>query len=69
MYLGLLAYRIWMIERKASTTRVTKDSMMPIVRILVDATILYSVALFIRLMCFVYNNNGEEVLVDMVIPP
>lgn len=65
---GLLAYRIWMIERGVSTSRATKDSMMPIVRILVDATVLYSVALFIRLMCFVYNNNGEEVLVDMVVP-
>lgn len=65
---GLLAYRVWMIECSVSTIRATKNSMMPIVRILVDATVLYSLALFIRLMCFICNNNGEEILVDMVVP-
>ncbi|KAG2344916.1 hypothetical protein BDR05DRAFT_860518, partial [Suillus weaverae] len=65
---GLLAYRIWMIERSVSTVRATKGSMMPIVHILADAAVFYSVALFARLICFVYSNNGEEVLVDMVMP-
>ncbi|KAG1718235.1 hypothetical protein EDB19DRAFT_1888061 [Suillus lakei] len=65
---GLLAYRIWMIERSVSTVRATNSSMMPIVHVLVDAAVLYSVALFTRLICFVYKNNGQEVLVDMVMP-
>lgn len=65
---GLLAYRIWKIECNVSTVRATKASMMPVVRILVDAAALYSVALFIRLICFVCNDNGEEVLLDMVVP-
>ncbi|KAG1730443.1 hypothetical protein EDB19DRAFT_1856249 [Suillus lakei] len=65
---GLLAYRIWMIERSVSTVRTTKGSLVPIVRVLVDAAVLYSVALFTRLICFIYNNNGQEVLADMVMP-
>ncbi|KAG2141102.1 hypothetical protein DEU56DRAFT_941381 [Suillus clintonianus] len=41
---GLVAYRIWTIERKVSTVRVTKRKI-GILRVLVDAAILYSVAL------------------------
>ncbi|KAG2144639.1 uncharacterized protein EDB93DRAFT_525992 [Suillus bovinus] len=41
---GLLAYRIWTIERKISTTR-TRRGVRPIVRVLVDAAVLYSVHL------------------------
>lgn len=65
---GLLAYHIWMTERSVSTVRATRGSIWPIVRILVDAAILYSAALFARLICVIYNNNGEEVLVDMTMP-
>ncbi|KAG2141893.1 hypothetical protein DEU56DRAFT_734031 [Suillus clintonianus] len=63
---GLLAYRIWMLERSISTVRTTKSSMMPIVRVLVDAAILYTAALVTRLIFFIYNNNGQEFLVDMI---
>ncbi|KAG1805442.1 uncharacterized protein BJ212DRAFT_866514 [Suillus subaureus] len=66
---GLLAYRIWAIERNVATIRAsTKGTMMPIVRVLVDAAVLYSVALFITLICFLCSNNGEYVMVDMVMP-
>ncbi|KAG1805520.1 uncharacterized protein BJ212DRAFT_1391287 [Suillus subaureus] len=41
---GLVVYHIWAIERKVSAVRVTKRKM-PILRVLVDATILYSAAL------------------------
>ncbi|KAG2111460.1 hypothetical protein DEU56DRAFT_985335 [Suillus clintonianus] len=65
---GLLAYRIWMIERDISTVRATKDTMMPIVRVLVDAAVLYSVVLFTTLICFICSNNGEVVILDMIMP-
>ncbi|KAG2120250.1 hypothetical protein DEU56DRAFT_928448 [Suillus clintonianus] len=65
---GLLAYRICMIERTVCTVRTVKGSIMPIARVLVDAAALYSVTLLARLICFVYNNNGQEVVVDMVMP-
>jgi hypothetical protein len=42
---------------------------MPIVRMLMDAAVLYTVVLFIGLICFVTSNNGVEPVVDMVSPP
>ncbi|KAG1728798.1 hypothetical protein EDB19DRAFT_1642350 [Suillus lakei] len=65
---GLLAYRIWMIERGVSTVRVTKSTMMHIMRVLVDSAVLYSLMLFAALICFVCSNNGEVVVVDMAMP-
>ncbi|KAG2111462.1 hypothetical protein DEU56DRAFT_896569 [Suillus clintonianus] len=65
---GLLAYRVWMIERNVSTIRTTKGTMMPMVRVLVDSAGLYSVVLSIILICFVCSNNGESVVVDMAMP-
>ncbi|KAG1763218.1 hypothetical protein EDD22DRAFT_777288 [Suillus occidentalis] len=38
---GLVAYRIWTIERKVSAVRVTKRKI-PLLRVFVDAAILYS---------------------------
>lgn len=66
---GLLAYRIWTIERNVSGTRVTKSPTMHILRVLMDAAILYSVALFIALVCFLLSNAGELVMLYMVISP
>ncbi|KAG2335839.1 hypothetical protein BDR05DRAFT_985300 [Suillus weaverae] len=65
---GLLAYRIWTIDRNVSTVRTTKGTMIPIVRMLVDAAVLYTVVLFIALICFVCSNNGVELVVDMIMP-
>ncbi|KAG2337277.1 hypothetical protein BDR05DRAFT_970416 [Suillus weaverae] len=65
---GLLAYRIWMIERSVSAGRAKKDTMMPIVRVLMDAAVLYSVVLLTALFCFVYSNDGEVVISDMLMP-
>ncbi|KAG2137927.1 hypothetical protein DEU56DRAFT_343655 [Suillus clintonianus] len=65
---GLLAYRIWMTERAVSRVRATSGTMMPIVRILVDAAVLYSIVLFSLLICFLSGNNGEGVLTDLVMP-
>lgn len=65
---GLLAYRIWLIEHGVSAVRTTKSTVMPIVRMLVDAAVLYTVVLFIGLICFVTSNNGVEPVVDMIMP-
>ncbi|KAI9461386.1 hypothetical protein HD554DRAFT_1522177 [Boletus coccyginus] len=66
---GLLAYRIWSIERSVSSIRVSKkDTMMPVFRVLVDAAILYSATLFTALLCFVNANNGQFVVLDMIMP-
>ncbi|KAG1850797.1 hypothetical protein DFJ58DRAFT_746360 [Suillus subalutaceus] len=66
---GFLAYRIWRMERNVSAIRATKrGSMMPIVRVLADAAILYSVTLLSTLVCFVVENNGQYVMLDMIMP-
>ncbi|KAG2140169.1 hypothetical protein DEU56DRAFT_911872 [Suillus clintonianus] len=64
---GLLAYRIWTIERRVSTTRARKG-IMPIVRVLVDAAILYSAATCSAIICFARSNNGLYVIGDLINP-
>jgi hypothetical protein len=66
---GFLAYRIWSMERNVSAIRTSRrGSMMPIVRVLADAAILYSVTLLSALVCFVEANNGQYVILDMIMP-
>ncbi|KIK48566.1 hypothetical protein CY34DRAFT_71616 [Suillus luteus UH-Slu-Lm8-n1] len=66
---GLLAYRIWAIDRNIASIRASaKGTMMPIIHVLVDAAALYSVALVTALICFLRSNNGESVMVDLVMP-
>ncbi|KAG1809649.1 uncharacterized protein BJ212DRAFT_595957 [Suillus subaureus] len=65
---GLLAYRIWMIERSVSTVRATKSTVVPILRVLVDSAVLYSAVLFPALIYFVFSNIGEAVVLDMAMP-
>ncbi|KAG0704133.1 hypothetical protein DFH29DRAFT_392834 [Suillus ampliporus] len=65
---GLLAYRIWMIQHDISTVHAMKSTMMPIVRVLIDAAVLYSAVLITLLICFLCSNNGELILLDMAMP-
>ncbi|KAG2104366.1 uncharacterized protein F5147DRAFT_579959 [Suillus discolor] len=65
---GFLAYRIWRMERNISAFRTSNNSMMPIVRVLADAAILYSVTLLSALVCFAEANNGQYVVLDMTMP-
>ncbi|KAG1746712.1 uncharacterized protein EDB91DRAFT_1049197 [Suillus paluster] len=65
---GLLAYRVWTIERNVSTMRTTKSPVMPIVRVLVDTALVYSATLFSTLICFISSSNGQYILLDMTMP-
>ncbi|KAG1850806.1 hypothetical protein DFJ58DRAFT_793139 [Suillus subalutaceus] len=66
---GLLAYRIWNIQNSVSGVRTTaRGTVMPIVRVLVDAAILYSATLFTALILFVCGNNGQDAVVDIAMP-
>ncbi|KAG1847096.1 hypothetical protein C8R48DRAFT_615909 [Suillus tomentosus] len=65
---GCLAYRIWRMERNVSAIRTSNKSMMPIVRVLADAAILYSVTILTGLVCFVEANNGQYIILDMTMP-
>ncbi|KAG1859800.1 hypothetical protein F4604DRAFT_1151753 [Suillus subluteus] len=64
---GLLAYRIWMIERKVSAIRTTKHKV-PILRVLIDAAVLYSAALGSSIICFSLWNDGLYVMGDLIVP-
>lgn len=64
--LGLLAYRIWTIECDVAPIRASKSTLMPVLRVLVDAALLYSATLFTALLCFVNANNGQYVVLDLV---
>ncbi|KAG2133336.1 hypothetical protein DEU56DRAFT_913944 [Suillus clintonianus] len=61
---GLLAYRIWMIERKVSKIRTTKGKK-PLLRVLVDSALLYTVSLFPSLICSALSNNGDRIMFDV----
>lgn len=65
---GFMAYRIWTIEHNVSAIRTSKSTLMPIIRVLVDAAILYSVSLFSALVCFTTSNNGQYIMLDMIMP-
>ncbi|KAG2090776.1 uncharacterized protein F5147DRAFT_724486 [Suillus discolor] len=64
--LGLLAYRIWKSERKVFRIRATKRKM-PLLRVFIDAAILYPAALCSSIICFILANNGLYVMADLVI--
>ncbi|KAG1786479.1 uncharacterized protein HD556DRAFT_1248299 [Suillus plorans] len=64
---GLLAYRIWKSERKVSGIRATKRKM-PLLRVFLDAAILYSAALCSSIICFILSNNGLYVMGDLNVP-
>ncbi|KAI9567152.1 hypothetical protein HD554DRAFT_2322831 [Boletus coccyginus] len=66
---GLLAYRIWTTERNVASVRVSaKSTMTPVLRIVIDAVLLYSATLFTALICFANANNGLYVVLDMTTP-
>ncbi|KAG1736527.1 hypothetical protein EDB19DRAFT_1896031 [Suillus lakei] len=66
---GLLAYRIWTFERNLSAIRAsTSGTLTHIVRVLVDAALVYSAALLSMLICFIRSNNGQYVIADMITP-
>jgi hypothetical protein len=57
-----------MIECSIFTSRTRSGSTMPVLRVIVDAALLYSVTLLPALVCFICSNNGQFVMIDMVIP-
>ncbi|KAG2141105.1 hypothetical protein DEU56DRAFT_283900 [Suillus clintonianus] len=65
---GLLAFRIWKIERSVSTARTTKVTTTSILRVVVDAAIVYSIALLCTLITSVCSNNGIFVMIDILMP-
>ncbi|KAG1804079.1 hypothetical protein EV424DRAFT_310197 [Suillus variegatus] len=63
---GLLAYRIWKIEHNVASSCTTKITTTSILRVVMDAAILYSIALLCTLIGVVCSNNGSLVMIDML---
>ncbi|KAG2356236.1 hypothetical protein BDR07DRAFT_1423870, partial [Suillus spraguei] len=64
---GLLAYRIWKIERNASASRTTKVMTTSITRVIMDSAVLYTVVLLSTLAGSLCSGSGPFILIDMVI--
>lgn len=65
---GLLAYRIWKIERNVSASRATKVVTTSIMRVIMDAAILYTMALLATIIGSLCSGSGPFVLIDMLTP-
>ncbi|KAG2144677.1 uncharacterized protein EDB93DRAFT_1241237 [Suillus bovinus] len=65
---GLLAYRIWKIERNIASSRAMKITTTSILRVVMDAAILYSIALLCTLIGLVCSNNGTLVMLNVLTP-
>ncbi|KAG1805524.1 uncharacterized protein BJ212DRAFT_1391296 [Suillus subaureus] len=65
---GLLAYRIWEIECNVAKSRTTKITTTSILRVLMDAAVLYSIALLCTLITLVCSNAGPLVMIELLTP-
>ena len=63
----LLAFRIWYVDRRA--TRIygpRKSQLRPMLYIIVDAGVIYSLTLLVALICFLCQSDFQIVLLYMV---
>jgi len=63
-----LAVRLWWIERKAAAFRQGGGTLRPIVLIVIDSGLLYSVTLLVTLIGFANSSNAQFFLLDFVTP-
>ena len=64
--LALLAFRIWQINSRVRNNGGSGSTLMPVLLIIIDAGLLYSVTLLSALLCFVNHSNGQYVVLDLV---
>ena len=62
----LLAYRLWIIDRRVSHLRATKGPLLPLLAIVLDSGILYSVTLLVALCTFLAGFISSYIILDMV---
>ncbi|KAG1783401.1 hypothetical protein EV702DRAFT_257861 [Suillus placidus] len=63
---GLLAFRIWKIERSVSTAHATKVTTTGILRVIMDAATLYSISLLCALISSLCSNDGGFVMIGIL---
>lgn len=62
---GLLAYRIWNIDRKATPYR-NANLLSPVLRVVIESGVIYSMTITAALVTFVVKSPGVYVILDMV---
>ncbi|KAF5328502.1 hypothetical protein D9758_017327 [Tetrapyrgos nigripes] len=62
---GLLAFRIWRVNRTTSEFRET-GFMLPVLRVVIDAGLLYTVTLTVTLIVFEAKSNAQTICLDIV---
>lgn len=65
---GALAYRIWQVTSK-SAQYWSEGRLSPILRIIIESGVLYSVMVTIVLVLFLVKSNGVFIVLDMVSAP
>jgi hypothetical protein len=65
---GLLALRIWQVQRKTSgcSGPVSKTVLYRFGRVLVESGMLYSTSLLIALILYICKSNGQYIMIDCV---
>ncbi|KAI0266375.1 hypothetical protein BC834DRAFT_823587 [Gloeopeniophorella convolvens] len=63
----LLVFRIWQINSRVSRKQ-HQSNLWPVLTIIMDAGLLYSVTLMSALICFVRQSFGQFIVLDMVCP-
>lgn len=66
MATALLAYRIWSIDRRMAHIRTRTSQLRPLLEVVVDSGLLYSITLVVALSCFVSQSTGQYFVLDMV---
>ncbi|KAJ6519346.1 hypothetical protein C8R45DRAFT_18985 [Mycena sanguinolenta] len=64
----LMAWRIAAADRQTSSYRVTKNNLLPILRILIESAALYLTAEIILLILYVANSNAQFILLEIITP-
>ncbi|THU76167.1 hypothetical protein K435DRAFT_974535 [Dendrothele bispora CBS 962.96] len=65
---SLLAFKIWTVNKEASKYRTTPGVLGPILRVIIDSGILYSVTLILTLITFISRSNSQFIFLDLLMP-
>ncbi|KAF7308930.1 hypothetical protein MKEN_01093500 [Mycena kentingensis (nom. inval.)] len=65
---GMLAYRLWEVNRNASSSRLGQNTILPVLSIILDAGALYSFALICSLGVYLSNSPAQFITFDLLSP-
>ncbi|TRM59077.1 hypothetical protein BD626DRAFT_409791 [Schizophyllum amplum] len=65
---AILAFRLWSVERGVNRSRTARSNIWPVLMIVIDAGVLYSVTLLCALCLFASESHAQYIVLDMVTP-